>query len=231
MIHIEQHQLVPENSKLRVLSVTGDYSDNDAIECYNEDEPEIAVCSYQAQFIKYGGLVYRYNTPEELGAALVQLDPESTHNSALLFKEDEERRLKRLAGTLVPENPVPADEAISPIAQQEAVVEAEQPVEEEAVPPVVEEEVPAEEPTPTPSEETPPTPIDPIVPAPTSTPAVLDTASSTPSVPEAMPTSTPSIIVPDATSTPPTPSVSPEATSTPEVLSVMKKKATRRNRA
>lgn len=228
MIHIEQHQLVPENSKLRVLSATGDYSDNDAIECYNEDEPEIAVCAYQAQFIKYGGLVYRYNTPEELGAALVQMDPESTHNSALLFKEDEERRLKRLAGTLVPENPVPADENVSPIAQQEAVVEAEQPVEEAEVVPPAEEETPAEEPTPTPSEETPPAPIDPILPAPTSTPAVLDTASSMPVVPEVAPATTTPSIVPE---TPPAPTVSPDATSTPDILSVMKKKITRKSRA
>lgn len=227
MIHIEQHQLVPENSKLRVLSVTGDYSDNDAIECYNEDEPEIAVCSYQAQFIKYGGIVYRFNTPEELGAALVQLDPESTHNSALLFKEDEERRQKRLAGTLVPENPVPADEAISPIAQQEAVVEAEQPVEEEEVVPPPE-EAPVEEPTPAPSEETVPSPIEPILPAPTSTPAVLDTASSTPAVPEVAPATTTPSIVPDV---PPAPSASPEATSTPEILSVLKKKITRKKNA
>lgn len=221
MIHIEQHQLVPDNNRLRVFSVSGDYSDNDAIECYTEDEPDVAVCSYQAQFIKYGGLVYRFNTPEELGAALVQIDPESTHNSALLYKEDEERRKKRLAGTLVPENPVPADENLSPIAQQEAMTqENEEALEEDpATPPA---ETPAPEPIPTPTPEPEQTPPPPVVETSTSTPSVLGTS-----------TTTPTVVVPDATSTPSViensaPIVAPEATSTPEIISMLKKKVSRR---
>jgi hypothetical protein len=122
MIHIEQNQKIPENPGLRVLSPTGDYNDVDLIECAPLDGDDIAVASLQAQFIKYGGLVYRYNEPEELGKAIYEVDKNSTHDSALLYAEDEARRQKRKAGTLVPENQVPADEAVSASQKAKAAV-------------------------------------------------------------------------------------------------------------
>lgn len=196
MIHIEKDQIVPDNTNLRVLSITGDYSDNDLIECYGADDPTLAVASFQAQFIKYGGLVYRYNSPEELGAAIAEIDPDSTHDSAILYKEDEERRQKRMNGNLVPQNQVPADEAVSPIAQEAALQENTSQEEPEigsgnTTPETVE--------TP-PTENTPVLTTDPIVVPPTvEFPAETNNTTTTPDIisspaPTTVTTSTPDII-------------------------------------
>lgn len=125
MIHIEQNQLVPENEDLRVLSVSGDYNDNDLIECCHISNPGFALYAFSATFIKYGGVVYQYSDPLLLGKALLEIDPDCTHDYATLFKEEEARRVKREEGDFTPEAPVPVDESISPIAQTEALVEEE----------------------------------------------------------------------------------------------------------
>ncbi len=93
-----------------------------------------------------------------MGEALLAVDPESTHDAVTLFKEEEARRIKREGGDFTPENPVPADEAVSQITQEETK-------EEEAK---TEETAPAEEDTPV--EEAPEaTPVQPeIVPTPES---------------------------------------------------------------
>ncbi len=123
MIHIEKDQIVPENENLRVFSVSGDYSDNDLIECYDIENPNSAACAFSAAFVKYGGIIYRFGMPEEVGEALLKIDPKSTHDYAVLFKEEEERRKKRLGGDFTPENPIPADENISQVAQDEAKID------------------------------------------------------------------------------------------------------------
>jgi hypothetical protein len=105
MIHLKKDQIVQENSNLRVLSPTGDYNDDDLIECYDTGTPGLAVGSFQAQFVQYGNMVYRYNEQEELGREIIKLDPNSTHDSAFLFQEDEGRKEKRKLGKLRPENP------------------------------------------------------------------------------------------------------------------------------
>lgn len=126
MIHIEKDQIVPENENLRVFSVSGDYSDNDLIECYDIENPNSVACAFSAAFVKYGGIIYRFGTPEEVGEALLKIDPKCTHDYAVLFKEEEERRKKRLGGDFTPENPIPADENISQVAQDEAKIDEEQ---------------------------------------------------------------------------------------------------------
>lgn len=123
MIHIEQDQSVPENENLRVLSVSGDYDDNDLIECYHIDNPGFALSAFSSTFVKYGGFVYQFSDPVLLGKALLEIDPGCTHNAATLFKEEDARRIKREDGDFTPENPVPVDESISLVAQEEAMAE------------------------------------------------------------------------------------------------------------
>jgi hypothetical protein len=104
MIHIEKNQIVPECENLRTLSASGDYNDDDIIECYNPDDPSIAICGFTASFIKYGGLMYRFNDPAELGAEILKIDPESTHSAASFVRMNEELSKKMEEGSLEPES-------------------------------------------------------------------------------------------------------------------------------
>ncbi len=126
----------------------GKYADTDLILCASADNPDVAVAQLQAQYIKYGPMVYQFNTPEELGAALSAIDAESTHDAVALYKEEETRRKARETGTLEPENPVPAPDKVEepPPAEetQEEEVQEESPLpaeEDEAVVPTAEEPV------------------------------------------------------------------------------------------
>lgn len=193
MIHIEQGQPVPENPDLRVLSVSGDYADSDLIECATIENPTFAMFAFPASFIKYGGVVFRFSDPIALGEELVKIDPSSTHDAVILFKEEDARRIKREQGDFTPENPVPADIEVSQIAQDEAQVQADAAAASSESTPVQENSVPTPETpsTPTPTPETPP-------PTPESTPAPA---------PETTPTPSPETPAP----TPETPAPAPEA--------------------
>lgn len=189
MVRITKDMPVAENPNLLIHSMEGDYADTDLIMCAEKADPSLAVAQMQAQYVKYGAIVYQHNTPEELGAALFALDPEATHDAVLLYKEDEARRIARSKGTLEPSEPVPATDSPAPAAipeeeeddvkffreqaQQEASTTPEV-VETPSEPamPVIEADPPAEE----------------IVPEPVIEPelAPIDTVSTTtPSLPEA----------------------------------------------
>lgn len=204
MIHIEKGQKVPEHDDLRVLSVDGDYDDNDLIECAHTDNPDFALCAFSASFVRYGGVVHQFSDPEMLGKALLALDPKCTHNAATLYKEEEARRLKRLGGDFTPENPVPVDENVSLVAQEEAK-EAEKEKEEEK-----EEDEPARQPTPE-SEE----------PALDIPPPASDVSSTTPAVLEPGP---------EASTTPviPVTPIDDAATTTEEIVSLIKRKVAKK---
>lgn len=58
-VHIERGQAVPEQPGLVVTSPTGDYSPLDLVECGPADRLGLSTCSYQAQYIQYGGVAYR----------------------------------------------------------------------------------------------------------------------------------------------------------------------------
>ena len=87
MVHIEKLQKVPQNENLIVFSPSGDYDEDQLIECCEINNPGVAIGAYQAQFIKYGGLVYQYNTPEELAGAILKVDPLSSHKVVNLYKQ------------------------------------------------------------------------------------------------------------------------------------------------
>lgn len=58
-VHIERGQAVPEQPDLTVTSPTGDYDPLDLVECGPADRLGLSTCSYQAQYIQYGGVAYR----------------------------------------------------------------------------------------------------------------------------------------------------------------------------
>ncbi len=187
MIHIEQGQSVADNENLKVVTATGDYSDNALIEFCNVDTPEVVAGSFAAQYIKYGGMVYRFNGAKELGEEILKIDTESTHTAASYVRMTNELLSQMDEGSLEPTSldQVISDEQAKTEGQMESPVEEvpaeeETPVEETPVEedvPAVEEEVPVEE-TPAevpveeppveevPVEETPvvETPVDPVVP-------------------------------------------------------------------
>jgi hypothetical protein len=146
MIHIEKDQLVSENPNLKVATATGDYDDNALIEVYDISNQDVIAGAFHAQYIAYGGLVYRYNSAKELGEEILKIDPQSTHTSASYVRMSNELLAKMDGGTLEVDS---LDEVISTehtkIEQQriEPVVDEEVVENVDEVPP--QEEVPADE--------------------------------------------------------------------------------------
>ncbi len=104
MIHIEKNQNIPENENLKVFTNTGDYEDVDLIEFYDVSNPGMAIGSFQAQYIKYGSLVYRCNDNLELGREILKMDPESTHSAASYVRMTDELLVKMNNGSLEPDS-------------------------------------------------------------------------------------------------------------------------------
>ena len=111
MVPITKDLKISEQESLVVYSPAGDYADTDLILCADAANPSVPTAMLQAQFVKYGPVVYQFSTPEDLGAALVTLDPTSTHDAAALYREDQARKVAREAGTLEPGNPAAIEDA------------------------------------------------------------------------------------------------------------------------
>ncbi len=121
MVTITSNLPIAENETLRVYSPEGDYADTDLILCADVRDVATPVAMLQAQFIKYGGIVYQFNTPEEIGKAIFAVDPNSKHDAVALYREEEARNTARNAGTLEPENPAPTPD--SPAVETTAATE------------------------------------------------------------------------------------------------------------
>lgn len=221
MITLEANMIVKDATNLRLASAAGEYDDTALVECYDPENPEIGLSMYQAQYVKYGNLVYYYNDPKELGAALLALDPESTHTAASFVRMTNELLTQMNDGSLegsTLETAIGENQAVSP---EEPIIE-----EPEATTPP-----PTETPEPDPTETLPEAEpvgdsvpegdtegdIDTILPPEnaTSTPDVLGTSTTTEAVP---------VTLPD-------PVVDEVSTTTPELISLMKKKVGRSRRA
>lgn len=122
MIHIEQGQPLFEHKNLRVKSATGDYADSDLIKFYDIKDTSNVYGSYQAQYVKYGGLVYKFNDPKELGEAILKIDPESTHDAAVFVRMSNQLLEQMNGGTM--ENVLPE----SPVVPVEPQTEEDEPV-------------------------------------------------------------------------------------------------------
>lgn len=136
MIAITKGTPVPGNPTHVVVMDSGEYADVDLMLCAPLDNQGTPDAMFQAQFIKYGPVVYQHETPEALGKAIVEIDPSSTHDAAQLFREEEARRLARETGTLAPENAVAAPDAV--VEPVEAPTP--EPIPEEPIQELVEEE-------------------------------------------------------------------------------------------
>lgn len=117
MITITNKLTITDGPSLVLYSPAGDYQDTDLILYADEQEPGTPIAQFQAQFVKYGPVVYQYNSPEELGEALYTVDPESTHDAVALYKEELARDKARAQGTLTPSDPVPVAEV--PVSNEE----------------------------------------------------------------------------------------------------------------
>ncbi len=120
MVTITSGKGVPENPTLIVVSPDGDYADTDSILCAEPDASTLPVAIFEAQFVRYGSMVYRYNTPEELGKDVLAIDPSSTLDAVALYKEELARDAARTAGTLEPSDPAPVDTPVPVNNDQEA---------------------------------------------------------------------------------------------------------------
>lgn len=127
MIHIEKDQEILDEKNFRIFTTTGDYEDSALIEFYDIEKPEIIAGSFQAQYIKYGNLVYKFSDPKELGEEILKIDPESTHTAASYVRMTNELLQKMNQGSLEPES---LDEVIT--SEQEIMKEKkEEEIEEE----------------------------------------------------------------------------------------------------
>ncbi len=216
MIYIEQHAALMEDTNLKVASPTGSYEDMALIECYDSADPSLSRGAYQAQYVKYGNMVYYFNEPKELGLAILALDPKSTHSAASYVRMTNELLSQMNSGSLEPASLQDA------MAVEQTVMEeqAENPTTET----VVEDEVELFEESGEESED-----VSPQLPE----ISLPDTSSTTP---EVLGTSTSPTILPsiseifEATTTPIAPDAVPEATTTEEVISLLKQKVTRKLR-
>lgn len=102
MIHIEQNQKIKDDDNLVVITPTGDYEDGALIEFYDVHNPDVVAGSFQAQYIKYGSLVYQFNEVKELGVAILAIDPESTHTAASFVRMTNELLSQMNQGSLEP---------------------------------------------------------------------------------------------------------------------------------
>ncbi len=63
MISITKGEQLLERPDLFVYSPTGEYSEVDLIQCYEEGNPGVPLYAFQAQYVKYGSPVYHQDQP------------------------------------------------------------------------------------------------------------------------------------------------------------------------
>lgn len=125
MIHIIRDQELMGNPNLKIASPTGNYEDTALIDFYNIYNPEITAGAFQAQFVKYGGMVYQFNEPKELGEAILIIDPESTHSAADFARMNIELSKQMKEGTLESKSLEKMKEKINEEKKEEEEIEEE----------------------------------------------------------------------------------------------------------
>lgn len=102
MIHIEKNQNIADNENLRVATPTGDYEDGALIEFYDTNDEGAIAGTFQAQYIKYGGMVYSFGGHKELGEGILKIDPNSTHTAASFVRMTNQLLAQMEEGSLEP---------------------------------------------------------------------------------------------------------------------------------
>lgn len=80
MIYLEQGQKVLDKPELVVYEATGERNDTDMVICAEATNPSEPFCWLEAQYIAYGGLVYKISDDKELETEILKMDPDSTIN-------------------------------------------------------------------------------------------------------------------------------------------------------
>ena len=107
MVTITSGLRIADQPNLRVYSPEGQYADADLILLSDAADLATPVAMLQAQFVKYGPVVYQFNTPEDLGKAVLAIDPTSTLDAVVLYQQQEARDAARTAGVLTPSDAIP----------------------------------------------------------------------------------------------------------------------------
>ncbi len=132
MIHIEKDQEILGQTNLRIVTATGDYEDHALIEFYDVANPTLVAGAFQAQYVKYGSLIYGFNDPVELGNAILGVDPESTHTAASYVRMTKELLAQMHEGVLESSS---LDQVITDEQQktEEKIIESEKLIEEDVI--------------------------------------------------------------------------------------------------
>lgn len=104
-VRIYNNQIVPENPSLVVLSPTGDYGPFDLIEC-GESGGAVAA-AFQAQYVKFGGVVYREQEYIEVLSKLGLVDLKPDTLSDMLTSDKTAIVIDRDPLDTLPADPVP----------------------------------------------------------------------------------------------------------------------------
>lgn len=78
MIYLEQGQKLADRPELVVYEQTGERNDADMVICAKAETPTEPFCWLEAQYIAYGGLVYRVSDDKELETEILKIDPDTT---------------------------------------------------------------------------------------------------------------------------------------------------------
>ncbi len=194
MIRITHGQSVQGDTALSVVTATGDYEDTALIECAaGTGAPVVA---YQAQYVRYGNVMYQHSDPVELGRALLAIDPDSTHAAASYVRMSDELLAKMNAGSLEPDSLDSVIRTEQAATEEERDVPAQAP--NEATAPSIQQEAPLSVPTDTAMSSTTPEALVPSTEATSTTPA-----ASVESLPATESLDTiPALVPVEATSTP-----------------------------
>lgn len=135
MIHIEKDKEIFGEVNLRIATATGDYEDSALIEFYEITNPGIVAGAFQAQYVKYGNLVYGFNDPVDLGSAILVVDPVSTHTAASYVRMTQELLAQMNGGNLEATSldEVMATEQENMEQKKEEAVTEEETIEEETI--------------------------------------------------------------------------------------------------
>ncbi len=83
MIYLEQGQKLFDRPELVVYEATGERADTDMVICAKAENPSEPFCWLEAQYIAYGGVVYKISDNKELEAEILKTDPDSTINDVV----------------------------------------------------------------------------------------------------------------------------------------------------
>ncbi len=141
MIHIEQYQKVSGKDDLQVVAPTGDYNEEDLLECALTSNLSNPICMLQAQYVAFGSMVYQQDevlSDAQVSALLSGEQVEDVIGNEDLIEEKVISQIKDEPKTVTSQTITESIPTPEPITPPEPVVEPE---------PVAE---PTPEPTPTP---------------------------------------------------------------------------------